>query len=61
MENNMNWDLKFSLLEAGISQRQLAHNTGIAEDKISKIVRGYCEPKDAEKEKIFKFITTVSE
>ena len=44
--------LKFAILAAGKSQRQVALETKnlVSENKLSEIIRGWTEPRDDEKE-----------
>ena len=44
--------LKVAILDAGKSQRQIAAECGIHENRISSIVRGWIEPRDTEREAI---------
>jgi len=53
---NLNLDLKLALLESGFSQRHLAWGSGVHENIISKIIRGYREPTEKEKQKISDFL-----
>lgn len=48
----MRLDLKVRLLKCDITQRALAHKLGIAESRLSAIVRGWSDPTVAEREAI---------
>jgi predicted transcriptional regulator len=53
-----NLSLKLILFEAGVSQRRLAWGSGVPENSISKILKGYREPTENEKEKIFRYLAS---
>jgi transcriptional regulator with XRE-family HTH domain len=50
----MLFPLKVAILERGRTQIEVAHRTGIAESRLSKIVRGHVEPTKAERRCIAK-------
>ena len=41
--------VKIKLLRSGKSQRQLAQQVGIAESRLSSLLRGWATPKESEK------------
>jgi hypothetical protein len=44
--------LKIAILKAGKTQRQLAHETGLPENRLSTLVNGWCEPRSDERERL---------
>jgi DNA-binding XRE family transcriptional regulator len=48
----MNLELKMQILRSGKRQVALAHEIGIAEPKMSKIVNGWIDPKNDLKQRI---------
>jgi hypothetical protein len=42
--------LKTAILASGKTQREIAHETRIPETRLSEIVRGWAEPRDAERD-----------
>lgn len=48
----MRLDLKLAILACGKSQRQVAHECGISEKRVSDIVRGWRSPTAAELQRI---------
>lgn len=51
-----NFSLKIALLRKGVSQRDLAFETGIDESRISRIIRGYEVPTEEMKKSISQFL-----
>ena len=52
----MNLRLKFAIIECGKNQIQIAREAEIQESRLSKIVNGYVNPTDEEKERIAKVL-----
>lgn len=52
MNLNPNIVLKSLLFGRGVTQRSLALDVGIHENRISNIIKGYVNPKEDEKKKI---------
>ena len=48
----MNKELKHLLVEKNMSQRVLAHETAILENRLSSIVNGWVTPKEFEQTKL---------
>lgn len=44
----MRLGLKLKIIASGKSQRQIGAETGIPENRISEIVRGWADPRDTE-------------
>jgi hypothetical protein len=44
--------LKAAIFASGSSQRQVAAATGIPENRLSEIVRGWTDPRDEERQKL---------
>ena len=55
-EMAMNLTLKVAILQAGLTQADISQRTGIHDTKLSKIVRGYREPSEAEQKAIAKVL-----
>lgn len=50
----MNYQLKFAIIRSGKNQIAIAREAEIQESKLSKIVNGYVQPTEEEKERIAK-------
>ncbi len=56
METERNIKLRNAIFLKGVSQRDLAFQTRIAESRVSKVIRGYETPTQEMKEKICHFL-----
>jgi transcriptional regulator with XRE-family HTH domain len=45
-------DLKIAILRAGKTQRQIAFETGVSENRLSTLVNGWREPRSDERERL---------
>jgi lambda repressor-like predicted transcriptional regulator len=50
----MNWTLKTEALLQFGTQRRLARQVGVSEDKLSKIIHGWRQPTETERKQIAK-------
>ena len=50
----MRVNLKLAFLRSGKTQRQIASDTGIPENRVSELVRGWAVPRDDEREALAK-------